>query len=297
MLLKTRIPFKYIITKIKFEVLYVLVIGLLASYFTRIFKAEIPIMPIAIPTFLGTAISVILSFKLSQSYDRWWEARKIWGSIVNESRNFILQLQSFVAPGNETIIKEIAYRQIAWGYSLGQSLRGLNAIENLDKFISATDIALINKHSNKQLAILQLNTLSIAELKNNNQLDLFSQVQINNTLINFTNTMGMAERIKNTIFPVTYRYFLHLIIYLFVITLSIALNEVENYYEVPLLLLISCAFFLLEKTATDLQDPFNNQPTDTPVTAIATTIEINIKQLLNETDVPEALKGNDFYLL
>ena len=109
--------------------------------------------------------------------------------------------------------------------------------------------------------------------------------------------MGMAERIKNTIFPVTYRYFLHLIIYLFVITLSIALNEVENYYEVPLLLLISCAFFLLEKTATDLQDPFNNQPTDTPVTAIATTIEINIKQLLNETDLPEALKGNDFYLL
>ena len=297
MLLKTRIPLKYIIKKIKFEILYVLIIGILASYFTRVFKADIPIMPIAIPTFLGTAISVILSFKLSQSYDRWWEARKIWGTIVNESRNLILQLQSFVSPGNEDQIKKIAYRQIAWGYSLGQSLRGHNGTDNLDKFIAATDIALINKHSNKQLAILQLNTLSITELKNNGQLDLFSQVQINNTLVNFTNAMGMAERIKNTTFPVTYRYFLHLIIYLFVITLSISLNEVENYYEVPLLLLISCAFFLLEKTATDLQDPFNNEPTDTPVTAIATSIEINIKQLLNETDMPEVKKATDFYLL
>ena len=295
MLLKTRIPFKYIINKIKFEVIYVLIIGFLVFYLTSLYRAEIPIMPIAIPTFLGTAISVILSFKLSQSYDRWWEARKIWGTIVNESRNFVLQLQSFVTPGNETIIKKIAYRQIAWSYSLGQTLRGKSATENLDKFISDIDLIFINKHNNKQLALLQLNSLAIAELKNNKQLDLFSQVQINSTVINFTNAMGMAERIKHTIFPVTYRYFLHLIIYLFVITLSISLRDIESYYEIPLLLVISCAFFLLEKTATDLQDPFNNQPTDTPVTAIATTIEINIKQLLNETDIPDTIKGNDFY--
>lgn len=297
MLLKTRIPFKYIVSKIKFEVLYVLIIGFLVAYFTKLFKAEIPIMPIAIPTFLGTAISVILSFKLSQSYDRWWEARKIWGSIVNESRNLLLQLQLFVSPGNEEEIKKIAYRQIAWGYSLGQTLRGQNATDNLDKYITAADISFINKQGNKPLALLQLSIIDIAELKNNNQLELFSQVQINSTLVNFTNAMGMAERIKNTIFPVTYRYFLHLIIYLFVITLSISLRDIENYFEIPLLLLISSAFFLLEKTATDLQDPFTNQPTDTPVTAIATTIEINIKQLLNETDVPEAKKATDYYLL
>ena len=296
MLLKTKIPFKYIINKIKFEVIYVLIIGFLVFYFTRLYRTEIPIMPIAIPTFLGTAISVILSFKLSQSYDRWWEARKIWGNIVNESRTFILQLQSFISPGNEIIIKKMAYRQIAWSYSLGQTLRGQSATENLDKFISEIDLTFINKHNNKQLALLQLNTLAIAELKNNNQLDLFSQVQINNTVVNFTNAMGMAERIKSTISPVTYRYFLHLIIYLFVITLSISLRDIESYFEIPLLLVISCAFFLLEKTATDLQDPFNNQPTDTPVTAIATTIEINIKQLLNETDIPDTIKGNDFYL-
>jgi putative membrane protein len=91
--------------------------------------------------------------------------------------------------------------------------------------------------------------------------------------------------------------FLHAIIYLFVITLSIALKDVAVYFEIPLLLLISTAFFLLEKTATNLQDPFENRPTDTAVTAIARTIEINIKQLLDEKCIPQPHQPANFYLL
>jgi putative membrane protein len=297
MLINKRIPASYILKKIKFEILYVLVIGLLVHYLTTRFKAVIPEMPITIPAFIGTAISVILSFKLNQSYDRWWEARKIWGSIVNDSRSFILQLQSFVAKNKQAEIKEIAFRQIAWCYSLGQSLRGLDAIENLDKFIAANDVDYIERQNNKPLALLQLNTLQIANLRENGSLDLFSQVQINNTLVNFSNAMGMAERIKSTVFPVTYRIFLHFFIYVFVVTLSIALRDIESYFEMPLLLVISSAFFLLERSATHLQDPFMNRPTDTAMTTIATTIEINIKQLLGEKDVPKPLQPERFYSL
>jgi len=107
--------------------------------------------------------------------------------------------------------------------------------------------------------------------------------------------MGMAERINSTVFPVTYRLFLHWIIYLFVIVLCIALYDLAWYLELPLLLALSCAFFLLEKAATHLQDPFRNKPTDTPVTTIATTIEINIKQLLKEEEVPQPLPPGKFY--
>ncbi|HEY6436650.1 MAG TPA: bestrophin family ion channel [Ignavibacteriaceae bacterium] len=297
MLLDKRIPIHFILNKIKFEIIYVLVIATVVYYFTQKFKTLIPEMPLSIPAFLGTAISVILSFKLSQSYDRWWEARKIWGSIVNDSRTFVLQLQSFVKKGNEQTIKEIAFRQIAWCYSLGQSLRGLNAIENLEKYISPDELTTISKHNNKPLALLQLNALQIAELKEKDQIEIFSQVQINNTLVNFSNSMGMAERIKNTIFPSTYRLFLHFFIYIFVITLCIALRDIESQFEIPLLLVISSAFFLLEKSATHLQDPFSNKPTDTPVTTIANTIEINIKQLLNEKDIPVLNQTHKFYLL
>lgn len=297
MLLNKNIPVHFILNKIKFEIIYVLIIATIVYYFTQKFRTAIPEMPLSIPAFLGTAISVILSFKLSQSYDRWWEARKIWGSIVNDSRSFILQLQSFVHKGNEATIKKIAHRHIAWCYSLGQSLRGLNAIENLQKYISSDELDVIGKHNNKPLALLQLNALQIAELKDNGQLDIFSQIQINNTLVNFSNSMGMAERIKTTIFPATYRLFLHFFIYIFVITLWIALRDIKSQFEIPLLLVISSAFFLLEKSATHLQDPFSNAPTDTPVTTIATTIEINIKQLLNEKDTPVINQPNSFYLL
>lgn len=100
MLLNKKIPVHFILNKIKFEIVYVLIIATIVYYFTQKFKMLIPEMPISIPAFLGTAISVILSFKLNQSYDRWWEARKIWGSIVNDSRTFVLQLQSFVSKGN-----------------------------------------------------------------------------------------------------------------------------------------------------------------------------------------------------
>lgn len=297
MLIDKRVPFSYILNKIKFEILYVLIIGLLVHYITTRFKSVIPEMPIAIPAFIGTAISVILSFKLNQSYDRWWEARKVWGSIVNDSRSFVLQLQSLVDKSKQKEIKEIAFRHIAWCYSLGQTLRGLNPIENLENFISEKDLGKIKSHSNKPLALLQINTLQIAELKENKDLDIFSQVQINNTLVNFSNAMGMVERIKNTVFPVTYRMFLHFFIYIFVVTLSVSLRDIESYFEIPLLMTISTAFFLLEKSATHLQDPFKNRPTDTAMTTIARTIEINIKQLLDEKDVPQPLKAEKFYAL
>jgi putative membrane protein len=287
----------YILKKIKIEFLYTLIIAIIVSILIYKFHLVIPDMPISIPAFLGTAISVLLSFKLSQSYDRWWEARKIWGTIVNESRSFTMQLQSFITGGNDHVVKQMALRQIAWCFCLGQSLRGLEPLENLGKYISEDDIKKISTFTNKPLAILQLNSLQIAELKNNGEMDIFSLVHVNTTLINLTTAMGMAERIKSTVFPVTYRVFLHLMIYLFIITLGISLDVINPLFEIPLLLIISSGFFVLEKTATLLQDPFENKPTDTAMTTIATNIEINIKQLLKEAEVPKPLKPQSFYSL
>ena len=297
-MLLTKLPsIFYILNKIKVEFFFTLVLALISSIATYNLDLAIPNMPISVPAFLGTAISVILSFKLSQSYDRWWEARKIWGTIVNESRTFTLQLQSFITHGNDQAIRQLALRHIAWCFCLGQSLRGLDPLVNLGEYISEDDIKKISAHNNKPLALLQLNSLQISELKNNGKMDIFSQVHIDKTLINFTTAMGMAERIKNTVFPVTYRVFLHLMIYLFIITLSISLGVVKPLYEIPLLVIISSGFFVLEKTATLLQDPFENNPTDTPMTTIATNIEINIKQLLKEAEIPKPLKPDGFYSL
>jgi ion channel-forming bestrophin family protein len=156
---------------------------------------------------------------------------------------------------------------------------------------------IIKLHTNKPLALLQFHALDISKLKQDNKLDRLSQIQLDDTLVRLCEAMGGTERIKSTVYPVAYRIFLHLTVYLFVIVLSISLKDYVIYFELPLLLLLSSAFFLLEKTAAYMKDPFNNQATDTPVTAIARNIEINIRQLLHETQVPEPQKPSGFYLL
>jgi putative membrane protein len=296
MLLDKKIPVKYIISKIKVEIIYILLIALAVNYITRVYINLIPAIPFVIPTFLGTAMSVILSFKLGQSYDRWWEARKIWGGIVNDSRNLILQLQAFVADGNQHELEKIALRHIAWCYGLGRSLRGLDVTAAFDGYLEKEEQVLLQKQSNKPLGILQLNTKALRDLREKKQLEEYSYVQLTQTIAALTNYMGMAERIKSTVFPVTYRLFLHMIIYVFIVTLSISLRDLENYIEIPLLLVIAAFFFLIERTATHLQDPFSNKPTDTAMTAIATNIEINIKQLLGMNDVPRPCAADGFYL-
>ena len=297
MLLDKKIPFAYILNKIKRDILVVFFLGVLLLIISYYYAHVLPEIPLTIPVFLGTAISILLSFKLNQSYDRWWEARKIWGSIVNDSRTFTLQLKGFVPEGNKSVIKKMVLRQIGWCYSLGQTLRELNPVENLYGLLSEDEIRIISSHKNKPLAILDLHTNDIRKFREAGQIDVFSQVQLDNTLIRLCDAQGRAERIKSTVFPVTYRKFLHYIIYLFMITLSVSLNNLAFYYELPILIFISSAFLLLEKSATHMQDPFMNRPTDTAMTTIARTIEINLKQLVDEKEVPEPLEAKTFYAM
>lgn len=297
MILDRRIPFYYIFNKVKYDLLVVFFVGLVTNILTILFHPLLPELPLSVPTLLGTAISILLSFKMNQSYDRWWEARKVWGAIVNDSRTFVIQLHSFLGKDGSEYIKRIGYRQIAWCYSLSTSLRGENATEGTVHLIKETEQQEISKQNNKPLAILHLNAKEISELKRDNKLDSFTHVQLDNTLIRLCDSMGKAERINSTVFPSTYRQFLHFIVYLFIITLAISLRQVNMIFEIPLLLIIAAAFFLMEKSAYHLQDPFRNRPSDVPVTAIARTIEINIRQLLGETEVPEAVKPNGFYVL
>lgn len=290
------IPIRYMLNKIKREVILVAIVGFIFNAFTYLLGDRLPDMPLGVPAFLGTAISVLLSFKMSQSYERWWEARKIWGSIVNDSRSLVIQLQSYLGAEHTGTIKDVAYKQIAWCYALGDSLRGLNPLaRQLD--LKPEELGILRTHKNVPLAITQMQARAIKEVAEKQAIQEFCRVQLDQTLVRLVDSMGRAERINTTVFPVTYRLFLHAAIYLFLITLSIAIQDVQAIFEIPLLVLIAALFFLADKTAYNLQDPFRNRPSDTPVTAIARNIEINIKQLLGEEEIPEPLKPKTFFIL
>ncbi|WP_345031852.1 bestrophin family protein [Ravibacter arvi] len=297
MILESHIPFKYLISIVKYELILVLSLGIITHVGASKFDEFLPPMPLTIPAFLGTSISVLLSFKMNQSYDRWWEARKLWGAITNDSRSLVIQLQSFAGRDHFHMIQKISYRQNAWCYLLGKSLRGSSSAEGLQHLLSEDDQVEILKHSNGPLALLQLTSKDIQLLRLDNAIDVHAHIHLQETIIRLTDSMGGTERISRTVFPSSYRLVLHLMIYLFVVTLAISLKAINNVLAIPLLLLISVGFFSIEKIAYQLQDPFKNHQSDIPVTEIAKTLELNTRQLLGEEIIPSGQTLNDYFIM
>ncbi len=296
MLLNKSIPLKYILNKIKIDIAITVVFTAAIIILRQIFKFNYD-LPVAVPAFLGTAISLVLAFKINQSYDRWWEARKIWGAIVNDSRSLIVQLLHFHkdTESKSENLKVIAYKQIAWCYALSNSLRKLFPLENAKKFLSPEDLKYLSTQNNNPLGIINLNSQLIKSLHEQKLINDFQQVQLDNTYVRLCASMGKAERIKNTVFPKTYRIFLRFFVYIFLTCLAISLSDLNSIFVLVLLIAIALSFFLLMKTAHHMQDPFENRPTDTAMNQISMTIETNIRQLLGEKNVPQTDYVYDFY--
>ncbi|MBP4136979.1 bestrophin family protein [Flavobacterium geliluteum] len=287
MLLKKRIPMKYVLGKIKVELGLLLAYTTLFEIFHHYFINVSVDVPIAIPTMIGTIISLLLAFKSNQAYDRWWEARIIWGSIVNESRTLIRQMLTFYKDPDFSVeaneFKEnFTKRQIAWCYSLGQALRNKDAIKPIKNLISEEELRFVKNHQNIPNAILLLHARDLRIARKEKRFNTYQQVEIDNTLTRLCDAMGKCERIKNTIFPTTYSMYIRMTLCLFVLLLPFGLISLLSWFAIPLITIIGGTFFLIEKMAIHLQDPFENRPTDTPVTAISNTIEKNLMQMLNE---------------
>lgn len=289
MLLNKKISILAFLKQIKFDIAailtYAVVIGIADQYS---FLANISI-PIGATAVIGTALSLLLAFRTSQAYERWWEARTVWGSIVNDSRTLVRQVVQFVPSNNKNEIEAFANRQIIWCYALGESLRKLPFSQKVQAYIDDQKItdknvpnAILNQHSNA------LSNLGISE---------FKQIQIDATLSRLCDAMGKCERIKNTVFPKSYSLLVHFLIYVFATLLPFGLEDKYVAVEVFLTTLLPAVFIAIERTAIILQDPFENAPTDTPVTSLATTIEINIKEMIGNKDLPVQENPKSFYIM
>ncbi|WP_346236179.1 bestrophin family protein [Niabella insulamsoli] len=295
MLLKKNIPFKYVFGKIKYEIIaiaiYATIIAVLYSYshLTRI------TIPLAVPAVLGTVISLLLGFRSNQAYDRWWEARHIWGAIVNDSRSLARQVLSFTYDNYhseevQVFRQRIINRQIGWCYALGRHLRNQNALKGLEKYISKEEFDAISDIENTPTALLDNMGSDLHLALDKGWINSYQQVELDRTLSRLTDAMGKCERIKNTVFPHTYSLYIHLSLMLFIGLLPFGVIEYFGYVEVPLVVAISASFLLIEKMAIHLQDPFENKPTDTPMTTIARGIEKNLTQLYGKSTLHKTQK-------
>ncbi len=297
MLLKEKIPFRYIINEIKYEVMAMVAYAILVwILYNNVHFVRISI-PLAVPAILGTVISLLLGFRSNQAYDRWWEARHVWGAIVNDSRSWARETLCFMQHDYEdheldALKTRMVKRQIGWTYALGQALRGQNPLAGLEKYLSHEEVTTISRYSNVPAAILSLHARDITTALSSGYINRYQQVEMDRTISRLCDAQGKCERIKNTVFPSTYSLYIHFALLLFICLLPFGFIEIFGILEVLVVTAISVCFMLIEKMAIHLQDPFDNKPTDTPVTAISRNIERDLKQMLSDGQLQNEVISN-----
>ena len=282
MLLNRKISILYFVNNIKWQILFVITFALAVGFLHLRPEFKGIDIPLNILTLLGTIVTILLAFRTSQSYERWWEARTIWGAIVNDSRTLTRTVLQFL-PENESVEKKkFAERQIIFVNALGETLRKVPLSPKVEAYVKFHNInaeklpnALLDEHSHQ-----------IGQLKTEAKISDFQQLQLNDIVSRLCDSMGKCERIKNTVFPRSYSLILHILIYAFTAILPFSLNHNQFVTEIAISIIIPLLFIAVEKTAIIMQDPFENSPVDTPMTSIAQTIEINILQMMGEKDVP-----------
>ncbi len=335
MLVSKDVPFSRILQWSWFHILILLLIssGVAALYHFEIVAIKIPWLPISV---IGTAVAFFVGFKNNQAYDRMWEARKIWGGIVNNSRTWGMQVDGYISSiFNEKIDDEelseikqrLIYRHIAWLYTHRDQLLiatswehanqagrtaniakyyqdnfgiGLVADEvskiKLKDFVPKEELERLGSAKNKATQIINAQSRELTQLRAKHIIEDFRHVELMETLGQFYELQGKNERIKKFPLPRQYanasNYFT--IIFLFLLPFSMIPELMELgltgfWLSIPITALISWVYLTMEATGDYSENPFQGMANDIPMLSLCRTIEIDLRQMLNETELPKPI--------
>jgi ion channel-forming bestrophin family protein len=294
-------------------------------------------IPFAPVSTIGVAVSFYLGFKNNQSYDRFWEARTAWGGLVNTSRTFGNQVLSYItnrhAPTDlsgvqlRDIHQRLLYRHVAYLNALRLQLRRPSSFsisyhgspaqyhfgspdnnnweQDVKPFLAIQEYQELTGKQNIPAQILRNQGEELRRLAEDQHLLIDLQhIEMMNSLRDLYNEQGRCERIKNTPFPRQYAYFSKVFTWIFVLMLPLALvMEFEKLGEqfiwlvIPFTTIISWIFMTIEIVGDNSEDPFENFINDVPMTAICRTIEIDLREMLGETDLPPRVLPTDGILM
>jgi ion channel-forming bestrophin family protein len=238
---------------------------------------NIPIMH----SLLGFAISMLLVFRTNTAYDRWWEGRKLWGSLVNNSRNLAMKLSAILLP--EEKAQRSFFRKIipAYAYALHNHLRReqtrieLFNDEEHQHVFSTIDH---EKHVPNQVALLIYR--HIQQLHRENTITGEQLLYLNNELQSFTDICGACERIKNTPIPFSYSVFIKKFIFFYVMSLPFGYVFQLGFYVIPVVAFIFYVLASLELIAEEIEDPFGGDENDVPTGKLAENIHRHVGEII-----------------
>lgn len=283
-----------------------------------------PWQPIAI---MGTAVAFIVGFKNNASYSRLWEARQIYGAIINDSRSFGYILRDSLSGRNPVKVKIMFERHYAWLTALRFQLRESRAWEKMNvsqfeeyarkydiperiskiedelgKYLAEDELKYVLSKKNRATQLMALQSRELSEAYANGEINDFQWTQINQQLVKFTDDQGKAERIKNFPYPRNFSSITTYLLLLFIVFVPFGLvREFDKmgdgtllegftlWFNIPFSLLVTWCFHTLDSVGEASVNPFEGSPNDVPISQISRTIEIDMRDMLDEKELPPAI--------
>ncbi|MBD3904953.1 MULTISPECIES: bestrophin family protein [Chryseobacterium] len=229
-----------------------------------------------IHSLLGFVLSLLLVFRTNTAYDRWWEGRKLWGKLVNDTRNFAVKINMILSDDRDSA-NQIARYLKYYPHFLAKHLSQESTRLALDEDYSEIEKSLRN-HGPTDLVILL--THKLHQLKKEGKISDVEMLYLDTQISGFLDVCGGCERIKNTPIPYSYSSFIKKFIILYVLALPIAYVINLGFFMIPLTVFVYYVLMSLELIAEEIEDPFNNDENDIPMEMIAQNIERNVHQIM-----------------
>lgn len=329
-------------TGLHFIALLIFVGGIALLYHFDIITINLPWLAVSI---IGTAVAFYVGFKNNQAYDRMWEARKIWGGIINDSRAWGMMIDGYItnqftsSPKSESelhsIKQKLIYRHIAWLYAHRSQLLvptpwehisqgglrtkltkryqkelGVGLLDDeitrteLTQFLPPDEYDRLIAHANTATQIINEQSRDLTKLRAQDVLDDFRHTQMTDVLRSFYTLQGKNERIKKFPLPRQYanmsRYFVAIFLILLPFSMIPELMKVEEigiWISIPITALIGWVYVMMEVVGDYSENPFQGMPNDIPMMSLCRVIEIDLREMLKETDLPPKIKAKNGVLM
>jgi len=243
---------------------------------------------------MGVALAIFLGFRINVSYDRYWEARKLWGALLVEARN--LSRQALTLSGESAQPRPFVLGLMAFTYAMRNQLRGLPPTTGLEGLIPRELQDKLEHYRFAPSAILLWLGNWLREHRLNGAADGLQAQQMERSLNDLSAALGGCERIANTPLPFTYTVILHRSSYLYCMLLPFGLVDSIGLMTPLVVAFVSYTFFALEALSDEIENPFGTQPNDLALDAMCASVEASLREMLGETPAAIPLPDKEFVL-
>ncbi|WGQ09415.1 bestrophin family ion channel [Pedobacter gandavensis] len=245
----------------------------------KLFDFKIPLNPAPF-TLFGIALALFLGFRNNASYDRFWEARKVWGALLNDTRSLARQALTMSSyPPESKEVDTFIHYLIAFTYALKHQLRHTDANADLAKRLSPELSEKLKPGIYKPILLMKEMGLWVQKAKEEGKIDTIIQTSFDQNLDKLSDIVGACERIASTPIPYTYRILLHRTVYIYCFLLPFGFVDSLSWLTPFIVSFIAYTFVALEAIADEIEEPFGTQPNDLALNLMTSMIETTLLEM------------------